>query len=156
MRGHPGLRGKRELAAVAAVWGVTATTPAVLDDGDGLLVMAAEAIQPPFVAAQPRAAGVAGVVTVLNDLAATGARPLGAAGLRWWRATGAPWRTCSTGLRTGAELYGVPVVGGHATVEAARRRGSRPSPWGARRAPLRRATPAPATRCAWPPAWRAR
>ena len=38
--------------------------------------MAAEAIWPPFVAAQPRAAGVAGVVTVLNDLAATGARPI--------------------------------------------------------------------------------
>lgn len=117
VRAHPGLRAKRDLAAVAAVLGGDGDDAAVLADGEGSLVLAAEAIHPPFVAAQPRAAGVAGVVTVLNDLAATGARPLAlldcvVAGDR---------RTVEEvldGLRTGAELYRVPVVGGHATTEA--------------------------------------
>ena len=117
VRSHPGLRGKRELAAVAAALGGDGDDAAVIDGGDGALVMAAEAIHPPFVAAQPRAAGVAGVVTVLNDLAATGAHPLAlldcvVAGDR---------RTVEDvldGLRTGADLYRVPVVGGHATMEA--------------------------------------
>src|SRR5687767_8766211 len=77
VREHPGLRGKRELTTVAAAFGGDGDDAALVEDGDaGSLVLAAEAIHPAFVAAQPRAAGVAGVVTVLNDLAATGARPL--------------------------------------------------------------------------------
>ena len=76
VRAHPGLTGKRELRAVARSLGGDGDDAAVMPDGDGNLVMAAEAILPAFVAAQPTAAGVAGVVTVVNDLAATGARPL--------------------------------------------------------------------------------
>ncbi len=115
---HPGLRGKRELAAVARAIGGDGDDAAVLADGDGHLVMAAEAIWPPFVAAQPRAAGVAGVVTVLNDLAATGARPIAlldclVAG------DAAVAGELLAGLRGGAALYGVPVVGGHTTVNSA-------------------------------------
>ena len=113
---HPGLGGKRDLAAVAATLGGDGDDAAVLPVGEGYLVMAAEAIWPPFVAAQPRAAGVAGVVTVLNDLAATGARPMAlldcvVAGTRDHA------QEILAGLRTGADLYGVPVLGGHATVE---------------------------------------
>ena len=116
VREHPGLRGKRELAAVAAALGGDGDDAALVADGDGHLALAAEAIWPPFVAAQPRAAGVAGVVTVLNDLAATGARPLAlldclVAGSR--RVA----EDVLEGLRIGAGLYGVPVLGGHATVE---------------------------------------
>jgi selenophosphate synthetase-related protein len=117
VREHPGVRGKRDLAAVAATLGGDGDDAAVLVDGDGHLVMAAEAILPAFVAAQPHAAGVAGVVTVLNDLAATGARPVAlldcvVAGSR--RAA----EEVLGGLRAGAGLYGVPVLGGHATIEA--------------------------------------
>lgn len=113
---HPGLRGKRDLAAVAATLGGDGDDAAVVPVGAGHLVMAAEAIWPPFVAAQPRAAGVAGVVTVLNDLAATGARPVAlldclVAGSRDLA------EEILAGLRTGADLYGVRVLGGHATVE---------------------------------------
>ena len=116
VREHPGLRGKRELAAVAAAFGGDGDDAALLPDGEGQLALAAEVIHPPFVAAQPRAAGVAGVVTVLNDLAATGARPLAlldclVAGSR--RVA----EQILEGLRIGAGLYGVPVLGGHATVE---------------------------------------
>ena len=116
MRGHPGLRGKRELAAVATVLGGDGDDAAVLADGDAHLVMAAEAIHPPFVAAQPRAAGVAGVVTVLNDLAATGARPIALLDC----VAGGSRRMVEDvleGLRIGAALYAVPVVGGHTTME---------------------------------------
>ena len=116
VRDHPGLRGKRALEAVASVLGGDGDDAAVIPDGADHLVMAAEAIWPPFVAAQPRAAGVAGVVTVLNDLAATGARPIAlldclVAGDRHLAGE------LIAGLRTGADLYGVPVVGGHTTVE---------------------------------------
>ena len=116
VREHPGLRGKRELALVAAALGGDGDDAALLDGDDGQLALAAEAIHPSFVAAQPRAAGVAGVVTVLNDLAATGARPLAlldclVAGSR--RAA----EDVLEGLRIGAGLYRVPVLGGHATVE---------------------------------------
>jgi selenophosphate synthetase-related protein len=88
----------------------------VVEDGDGHLVMAAEAIHPPFVAAQPRAAGVAGVVTVLNDLAATGARPIALLDC----VVGGSLRLVEDvleGLRIGGALYGVPIVGGHTTTE---------------------------------------
>lgn len=115
---HPGLRGKRDLVAVARTLGGDGDDAAVVADGDGHLVMASEAIWPPFVAAQPRVAGVAGVVTVLNDLAATGARPI--ALLDCLVAGDAPVaEAILTGLRDGADLYRVPVVGGHTTVAAA-------------------------------------
>lgn len=117
VRAHPGLTGKRDLAAVAASLGGDGDDAAVIADGAGHLVLAAEAILPAFVAASPSAAGVAGVVTVVNDLAATGARPLAlldclVAGER------AVADALLEGLRAGAALYGVPVVGGHATVGA--------------------------------------
>ncbi len=116
VRDHPGLTGKRDLAAVAATLGGDGDDAAVIPDGDGNLVLAAEAIWPAFVAAQPRVAGIAGVVTVLNDLAATGARPI--ALLDCLVAASADVaREILEGLRIGAALYGVPVVGGHATIE---------------------------------------
>jgi selenophosphate synthetase-related protein len=84
-------------------------------DGDGSLVLAAEAIWPPFLAASPEAAGVAGVVTVLNDLAATGARPVALLDVLV-AADAATAAAALAGLRRGADLYGVPVVGGHTTL----------------------------------------
>jgi selenophosphate synthetase-related protein len=138
VRDHPGLRGKRELAAVAEALGGDGDDAAVIADGEGAgghLVMAAEAIWPPFVAAQPRAAGVAGVVTVLNDLAATGARPIAlldclVAGSRELA------HEILAGLRTGADLYGVPIVGGHATIEGSATPGLSTFAVGRARAPL--------------------
>lgn len=135
MRDHPGLRGKRELAAVAAALGGDGDDAAVLADAEGHLVMAAEAIWPPFVAAQPRAAGIAGVVTVLNDLAASGARPLALLDCLVCgdRAVAA---AVLEGLRAAAALYGVPVVGGHATIDAGAPAGLSTFALGRARAPL--------------------
>lgn len=138
MARHPGLRGKRDLAAVARTLGGDGDDAAVLPDGDGYLVMAAEAIWPPFVAAQPRAAGVAGVVTALNDVAATGGRPIALLDcLVAGDATLA--EDLLTGLRAGADLYGVPVVGGHATIDAGTPPALSTFAVGRTRAPLRAA-----------------
>jgi selenophosphate synthetase-related protein len=115
---HPGLRGKRDLMAVARTLGGDGDDAAVIGDGEASLVMAAEAIWPPFVASQPRAAGVAGVVTVLNDLAATGARPIALLDCLVAGDDTVAGELLA-GLRDGADLYGVPVVGGHATIDAA-------------------------------------
>ena len=111
VREHPGLRGKRDLAAVASILGGDGDDAAVLPDGDGHLVLAAEAIWPPLVAGQPRAAGVAGVVTVLNDRPPAGPGPSPCSTASWPDRDAWP-RTCSGGLRIGADLYEVPVVGG--------------------------------------------
>jgi uncharacterized protein len=116
VRDHPGLQGKRVLAAVADALGGDGDDAAILDDGGGdALVLAAEAVLPGFLAAEPRAAGVAGVVTALNDVAASGARPLAildtlVAG------TERIIVEALEGLRGGAALYGVPIVGGHTTL----------------------------------------
>lgn len=116
VRAHPGLVAKRALTAVADAIGGDGDDAAVLDVGDGHVVLSAEAIWPPFVEASPRAAGVAGVVTCMNDLAACGARPL--AVLDTVVAGGEELaREVLDGLRAGAALYRVPVLGGHTTVE---------------------------------------
>lgn len=117
IREHPGLAEKRALATVAQTLGGDGDDAAVLPgDGDGHLVLAAEAIAPAFVAASPRVAGVAGAVTVLNDLAATGARPLALLDTVIG-ADADTVRAVLEGLGAGAARYGVPVVGGHTTLD---------------------------------------
>jgi len=78
--------------------------------------LAAEAIRPELIAADPRVAGIAGVVTVLNDIAATGARPM--ALLDTVIGSDEIVRGALEGVKLAADLYGVPVVGGHTTVRA--------------------------------------
>jgi uncharacterized protein len=142
VRAHPGLTAKKSLAAVADSLGGDGDDAAVLDVGDGHLVLVAEAIWPPFVAASPRAAGVAGVVTCLNDLAASGARPLavldtivaGSEDLA---------RDVLDGLRAGAVLYRVPVLGGHTTVDPATGPGLSTFAVGRAKTPLRAANASP-------------
>jgi len=112
VRTHPGLIEKRGLAAVADGIGGDGDDAAVLDDG---IVVCTEAVWPPFVQASPRVAGIAGVVTVLSDLAATGARPLA---ILDTVVAGDPdtAREVLAGVQAGAQRFGVPVVGGHTTV----------------------------------------
>jgi selenophosphate synthetase-related protein len=138
VRTHPGLVSKRALAPVASAFGGDGDDAAVLGTGEGHLVLAAEAVWPPFVASHPRAAGIAGVVTVLNDLAATGARALA---LLDTVVCAAPEtaREVLDGLRAGAALYGVPVVGGHSTIEAVREPGLSTFALGRAHVPLRAA-----------------
>ena len=116
LREHPGLVAKLDLSAVAATIGGDGDDAAVVD---GELVMCAEAIEPSFVEADPRVAGIAAVVTCLNDIAACGGRPIALLDT-----VVAPTREIATlaldGIRIGAERYGVPVVGGHTTIAPGR------------------------------------
>lgn len=112
---HPGLLAKRDLEHVAATVGGDGDDAALLNIVDQYAgVLAAEAIRPELVAADPRVAGIAGVVTVLNDIAATGGRPMALLDTVVGPATVV--RGVLEGLKLAADLYRVPVVGGHTTV----------------------------------------
>lgn len=120
VRSHPGLRHKASVALVADVlggadWlGGPGDDGAVVADGEATLVVGGEAILPPFVEADPFGAGVAAVLTNVNDLAAMGARPL--AVVDTIVAPEATARRALEGMRHASALYQVPVVGGHLTV----------------------------------------
>jgi selenophosphate synthetase-related protein len=86
---------------------------AVLPEGGGRVVVGGEAILPAFVAADPYGAGVAAVLANVNDLAAMGARPI--ALLDTVVGTEDISREILRGMRWAAELYDVPIVGGHLT-----------------------------------------
>ncbi len=117
-RGHPGLLAKRAIGAVAEMIGGDGGDAAVIAAGRGSLIVAgAEAIWPPFIQRAPRAAGIAGVVAALNDVAATGGRPLAVLDT----VAAAERETVEAilaGLREASELYRTPIVGGHLTLAA--------------------------------------
>ncbi|MCD2187131.1 MSMEG_0567/sll0787 family protein [Actinomycetospora soli] len=80
------------------------------------VVAACDAILPAMVERDPEWAGWCSVLVNLNDLAAMGARPVGlldAVGGADAAAVGRVLR----GLRAAADAYGVPVLGGHTTVD---------------------------------------
>jgi len=120
VRAHAGLRGKSGLGLVTEVLGPTdwrsgpGDDGAVVSDGSCSLVVGGEALQASFVAADPFAAGVAAVLTNVNDLAAMGAWPL--AIVDTVVASEAVARRALEGMRHASELYRVPVVGGHLTI----------------------------------------
>lgn len=119
-RRHPALTSKAWLRLVSQTFGATnwATGPgddaAVVDvDGRHLLV-AGEAIHPPFVRSDPFNAGVAAVVANINDIAAMGGRALGL--VDTVVASEDEARRALEGIRYASGLYRVPVVGGHLNV----------------------------------------
>jgi uncharacterized protein len=119
-RSHPGLLGKARIAMVSDVFGRTdwdrgpGDDTAVLPGDDGHALVAGEAMWPPFVERDPHAAGIAAVVANVNDVAAMGGRP--EALVDTIVADEHAARAALEGLRYGAELYRVPVVGGHLTI----------------------------------------
>jgi selenophosphate synthetase-related protein len=120
-RSHPGLLGKARIAMVTDVLGPTdwdrgpGDDAAVLPQRDGRqALVAGEAIWPPFVERDPFGAGIAAVLANVNDVAAMGGRP--EALVDTIVADESSARSALEGLRFGAELYRVPVVGGHLTI----------------------------------------
>ena len=120
MRDHAGLRAKR---AIGAVRGVVEASDPVTGPGDdgavveiptgGSVIVCGEAMHPAFVASDPRAAGMAAVLSNVNDLAAMGAVPRGIV-----NTVVAPASVAAEalgGMAEAAGLYDVPVVGGHIT-----------------------------------------
>jgi selenophosphate synthetase-related protein len=82
--------------------------------GDATVVVGGEAMLPTFVQADPFAAGVAAMLTNVNDLAAMGAEPL--ALVDTIVGSEAVARQALEGLHHASALYRVPVVGGHLTI----------------------------------------
>jgi selenophosphate synthetase-related protein len=120
VRAHPGLRNKAPIAVVADVLGQTDWEAGPGDDGAVVgagaeqIVVGGEAMLPAFVQGDPFAAGVAAMLTNVNDLAAMGAAPL--ALVDTIVASEAVARRVLEGLRHASALYDVPVVGGHLTI----------------------------------------
>jgi len=121
IRSHPGLRGKAAIGLVREVLGPTdwLTGPgddaaAVADCGGRTILAGGEALWPPFVATDPFGAGVAAVLTNVNDLAAMGARPK--AILDTIIADARVAREVLGGIAYAAGLYDVHVAGGHLTM----------------------------------------
>jgi selenophosphate synthetase-related protein len=117
---HSGMRSKRSIAMVREVFGATdwlggpGDDGAVVDDGGGRLVVCGEALYPPFATSDPYGAGVAAVLTNVNDVAAMGGRPL--AVVDTLVGTAEACRSALEGMRYASQLYDVPVVGGHLTI----------------------------------------
>jgi len=116
----PGVRAKAGIGLVAEVLGGgdwysgPGDDGAVLPPGTGHLVVGGEAILPSFVDVDPYGAGIAAVLANVNDLAAMGARPVGLVDT----VVGTPElaRELLRGMKWAAQVYDVPLVGGHLTL----------------------------------------
>lgn len=122
LREHPGLLGKSVIGMVSEVFGPADWLGGPGDDGAALplggtnVIACGEALWPPFVARDPFGAGVAAVLTNVNDLAAMGARPLGIVDTVVAEEDVA--RRVLQGIRHACEIHAVPLLGGHLTRHA--------------------------------------
>jgi len=122
LRSHPALRAKAEIQLVTDVLGRGSWLHGPGDDGavvrggsDGDHVIACgEALLPGFVASDPYGAGIAAVLTNVNDLAAMGAVPQAIVDT----IVGSPElaREALRGMKDACEWYDVALAGGHLTV----------------------------------------
>lgn len=119
-RDNPGRIAKQALHHVTDILGTTdwVTGPgddtALIHTDSGDMLAAGEAMYPRFVAADPFGAGTGAVVANVNDVAAMGGRPLGI--VDTVVASDDVARSVLAGLRHAADLYDVPIVGGHLTL----------------------------------------
>ncbi|MFF5207283.1 AIR synthase related protein [Streptosporangium sp. NPDC000396] len=116
----PAITAKRSIGLVSEVLGASGWIDGPGDDGAAVdiggskVIACGEALWPPFVRADPFGAGVAAVLTNVNDVAAMGGLPLGI--VDTIVADEATARTALEGMRYAARLYDVPIVGGHLTI----------------------------------------
>lgn len=119
VRKHPGLLGKSVIGLVSDVFGASDWRSGPGDDGAAVpvagtnVIVCGEALWPPFVASDPFGAGVAAVLTNVNDLAAMGATPLGI--IDTIVADDSVARSVLEGMRRACEIYATPLLGGHLT-----------------------------------------
>jgi selenophosphate synthetase-related protein len=117
---HQGLAAKAPLRMIPGILGPTDwvggpgdDTAAIASDG-GFLLIAGEAMFPPFVGTDPYGAGVASVVANVNDVAAMGGSVVALANT----VVGpeAALADALRGMRYACDTYGVRMVGGHLSV----------------------------------------
>jgi selenophosphate synthetase-related protein len=121
LRSHPALRAKSEIALVSDVMGSASWVSGPGDDGAvvpetgaaGEVIACGEALLPAFVAADPFGAGIAAVLTNVNDLAAMGAVPLGIVDTIVGSTEVA--RDALRGMKQACHWYDVALLGGHLT-----------------------------------------
>ena len=85
---------------------------AAIADGEGYLLLAAEGILPEFLETEPWFAGWSAVMVNVSDIYAMGGRPIAVVDTLWSQSN------CSTeaiweGMKAAAQVYNVPIVGGH-------------------------------------------
>jgi uncharacterized protein len=118
VRAAPGLRAKRELTLLhGRGFAADGDDGAIVDHGDGKLVLCGEAIAPALLAADPFAAGAAAVATNVSDVRAMGGRPLALVDTLVSPDRDHADRVLD-GLQWAAGRLGVPIVGGHLTLGA--------------------------------------
>jgi uncharacterized protein len=120
VREHPGLRSKASIGLVTEILGHTDWLSGPGDDASvihvdgGTVLVGGEALWPAFVEADPYGAGISAILANVNDLAAMGARPLGI--IDTIVAPEATARSALQGMAYAADIYRVPIVGGHLTL----------------------------------------
>jgi selenophosphate synthetase-related protein len=119
VRNLPGVTGKSAIRAVSEILGGSdwingpGDDGAVIASGSGDTIVCGEAITTAFVTADPRGAGVSAILANVNDIAAMGARPI--AIVDTVVGSNEAIRSMLDGLNWAAQLYDVPIVGGHLT-----------------------------------------
>ncbi|MEX3010636.1 AIR synthase related protein [Hoeflea sp. TYP-13] len=119
VRNHTGVSGKQAINGASRF--VDPVDPvhgpgddgAIVDIASHQVVACGEAISPPFIEGDPYGAGIAGVLANVNDVAAMGGIPRGIV-----NTVVGPTRVTSElmrGLSDAAEMYDVPILGGHLT-----------------------------------------
>jgi uncharacterized protein len=85
---------------------------AAIPDGDGYLLLAAEGLLPTFVTADPWFAGWCAVLVNVSDVYAMGGRPIAVVDTIWSPSASAA-QPLLVGMQAAAQVYQVPIVGGH-------------------------------------------
>jgi selenophosphate synthetase-related protein len=118
--GNSAIAAKREIGLVSEALGSSGFVEGPGDDGAAIAIgrtlgiVCGEAMWPPFVAADPRGAGIAAILANVNDVAAMGGLPL--AIVDTIVADEDTAREILSGLAYASSLYRVPIVGGHLTL----------------------------------------
>lgn len=120
LRESPGLLSKREIHPAASAFAgssagiLNGDDAAALPDADGgYTLLAAEGMQPSFVQREPFFAGLCAVLCNVNDIAAMGGRARALVNVILAGNDRAHTGLIYEGLRAGAELFQIPIVGGH-------------------------------------------
>ncbi|MEO0854883.1 MAG: sll0787 family AIR synthase-like protein, partial [Cyanobacteria bacterium J06648_11] len=116
VRQSVGIRHKRDIQWAAKYVGdrefILGDDCAAIADGDGYLLLAAEGMLPQFVCDEPWFAGWCGVMVNVSDICAMGGEAIAIVDTLWSQTPEASvpiWE----GMRAAAEVYNVPIVGGH-------------------------------------------
>lgn len=91
---------------------------AAIPDSDGYLLLAAEGMLPALVESEPWFAGWCGVLVNVSDIYAMGGRPIAVVDALWSQSASAA-KPIWEGMKAAAQVFNVPIVGGHTNCHSA-------------------------------------